>query len=260
MEKAKAMGKITVRHYLNTNLKPYKVDGDKLYKLYFLVRYQNKNTKIKSLIDVELTEKEYSEKIKDENDILSIRIKNEKRLVENTIEIAVKIGQPFEIKIFRIVWDIASYPIIENFEKWINLYKSRMLPGYVSGDSFLYDNIETFENTLNSLKLFIVNSNHSITNELFLMQFFDKEIINDYKKGLSKEELKQIIYIPERSEEGNIVQTVYREKETNNIQIMEDFVLGKSYYPFPHPKDEGYKDYGDKENYFSRIIDLLSNI
>ena len=42
------MNKITVKHYLNTNLKPYVINGDKYYSIYALVTSHRQNTKVKS--------------------------------------------------------------------------------------------------------------------------------------------------------------------------------------------------------------------
>ena len=58
------MGKITVKHYLNTNLKPYIIDGEKYYKIYVLIRADTQNTKIKSDVSSnEYTETEFEKLI-----------------------------------------------------------------------------------------------------------------------------------------------------------------------------------------------------
>lgn len=254
------MGKITVRHYLNTNLKPYIVDGEKLYSLYFLLRYQNKNTKIKSLIDVELSEKEYSQVIKDKNNSLNTKIKNEVELVEKIINITDKMNHPFEIKLFRDVWEISVYPIIEKFEKYIN-WQSRKIEQYNSISDYDTHNIESYLNVLNSLKLFVYKSRHTITNELFLIQFFDDTIIKEYKSGLRKNEQHQKIYTPERNEKNNIIETVYKEEEIENLEIIKKCIFGEYRYPFffQSPKIEKIGVFDIDVIYFQEILGFVSD-
>lgn len=261
----KKQGKITVRHYLNTNLKPYKIDEDKLYKVYFLMRYKNKNTRTKSLIDEELTEKDYNLRINDPNDILSIRINNEKKLVERVIGITDKMNLPFEIKLFRDVWDMSVYPIIEKFEKYIDWQSSRIddfkdLPTFHSTQhSFEHSNLIAYYNVLNSLKLFVSNSKHSITDELFLFQLYDSEVIRDYQKGLSKDEQSQRIFTPENKENGNIIQTTYKDEMIDNIQLLKDCIFRDNRYPyfFQHPKITRAGIFEIDKYYFQEILGYI---
>ena len=77
------MGKITVKHYLNTNLKPYVIDGEKYYKIYVLIRSNTQNTKVKSDIsNAEFTEKEFKKLTSDRNSELSQSIDLETKLIE----------------------------------------------------------------------------------------------------------------------------------------------------------------------------------
>lgn len=64
------MGKITVKHYLNTNLKPYIIRGENYYSMYVMVVVNRKNTKVKSISFEELyTERDF-EDIQSVNDNL----------------------------------------------------------------------------------------------------------------------------------------------------------------------------------------------
>ena len=44
------MGKITVKHFLNTNLKPYVINKQNYYSIYVFVTANRKTTKLKSIM------------------------------------------------------------------------------------------------------------------------------------------------------------------------------------------------------------------
>lgn len=87
----KVMGKITVKHYLNTNLKPYIVRGESYYSIYIMIVVNRKNTKVKSITFEELyTEKDFEEILNEDNDLLRqeiIAIENLCLLIQDTIGI-----------------------------------------------------------------------------------------------------------------------------------------------------------------------------
>lgn len=69
------MGKITIKHYLNTNLKPYIIKGECYYSIYIMIVVNRKNTKVKSITFEELyTEKDFEEIICEDNDLLQQEI------------------------------------------------------------------------------------------------------------------------------------------------------------------------------------------
>ena len=259
------MGKITVKHYLNTNLKPYEMDGEKLYKLYFLLRYNNKNTKIKSLVNVEMTEKEYNERILNDNDTLTIRIKNEIIFIEKVIQIAEKTKLAFDMKLFNDIWEIATYPIIEKFDSYIQ-WVSQRFNGFSDREIDFYDtqNIETFCNVLNGLKLFINNSKYSISDEMYLLQFFDKNVLNEYRKGLKKNEIKQTIYEQKSydNSEKNIIKIEYEPKEYDNTYIVQDCLIKKDRWDNPFlfqtPRKEKTGNIEIDCKYFGNLINSVT--
>ncbi len=78
------MSKITIKHFLNTNLKPYVINKQNYYTIYMLITAKRKTTKLKSLVfDEYYTENDFedifnSENIEDikmiENEISSVNI------------------------------------------------------------------------------------------------------------------------------------------------------------------------------------------
>lgn len=263
------MGKITVKHYLNTNLKPYEMDGEKLYKLYFLLRYNNKNTKIKSLVNEEMTEAEYNERILDNNDILNIRMKNETAFVEKLIGIAEKTKLAFDMKLFIDIWTIATYPIILKFDNYIQWFANR----FKEVDFYDKKTIEVYYNALNTLKLYIDNSKYNISDEIYLLQFFDKEFITDYKKSTPKKEQKKILYERKQVNKEDYTNEAkyinkqyiiyeYEAKEKDTLQIVKDCIFGDNYkYPFFYqcPKIEKTGNFELDREYFTTLFDLITN-
>ena len=255
------MGKITVKHYLNTNLKPYEMDGEKMYKLYFLLRYNNKNTKIKSLVNAEMTENEYNECILNDSDTLNIQIKNEVLFIEKVIQIAEQTKLAFDIKLFNDIWEIATYPIISKFDSYIQWIAQRN-----GNDIDFYDkqNIDTYYNILNSLKLYIDNSKYSISDEIYLLQFFDNEFIADYKKNTNKREQKRILY--ERKsydiQEENIIKIEYEPKEYDNTYIIQNCLISKDKWDNPFlfqlMRIEKTGNIEIDRNYFGNLFRLIA--
>lgn len=79
-------GKITVKHYLNTNLKPYIIDNEKYYKIYVLIRANTQNTKVKSEIsNNEYTENEFNNLISDKSSEINKYIKIETEIINNIV-------------------------------------------------------------------------------------------------------------------------------------------------------------------------------
>lgn len=91
------MSKITVKHFLNENLKPYNIGGDNYYSVYVLVTAKRQNTKFKSLALNEYYSKQNFEDIinsNDEDDILLI--KNETNTIQIISELVIDILQSFD--------------------------------------------------------------------------------------------------------------------------------------------------------------------
>jgi len=250
------MGKITVKHYLNTNLKPYYLGDEKLYKLYFLLRYNNKNTKIKSLLNVEMTEAEYSKGISENENNLNTRIANEISFVEKVIEIAEKTNIPFDMKLFNDVWQISTYPIIEKFEAFIKWTVYRWsLPKL---NIYEEANIETYYEVLNSLKIFVSNSNFSISDELYLLQFFDKRVINAYKKSISSKAKTRILFKAETNTTGNIINTKYVEYKSDDVCIINNTLFEAKPFMFQSPNIGRTGNIEMDKDYFSILLRLIT--
>lgn len=100
------MGKITVKHYLNTNLKPYIINGEKYYTIYALVTANRQNTKVKSnAFNEYYTENDFKE-ITDENNRDDFNtLQNEIKTIENIAnELISRIGA-FDTALFSAIYN-----------------------------------------------------------------------------------------------------------------------------------------------------------
>ena len=90
------MSKITIKHYLNVNLKPYKIDNEDTYNIYVIVSSERVNTKIKSI----LFSGNYSTK---EFDLLDKReFKKESEILENIVQTTKYIAGFFDTNLFTL--------------------------------------------------------------------------------------------------------------------------------------------------------------
>lgn len=95
------MPKVTAKHYLNVNLKPYVIRGEKFYPVYVLVTSFRKTTKVKSNVFAELqTESDFEELVK------SKEAKEEIATIELLTETINSITQqPFDTVLFSLIYN-----------------------------------------------------------------------------------------------------------------------------------------------------------
>jgi hypothetical protein len=100
------MGKITVKHYLNTNLKAYIINGEKYYSIYALVTANRQNTKVKSIAFNEYyTERDFEE-INNQNNIEDYTIiKNEEVTIINIASLILNEFETFDTTLFAAIYN-----------------------------------------------------------------------------------------------------------------------------------------------------------
>lgn len=190
------MGKITVKHYLNTNLKPYIVGEDKYYKIYLLIRTNNKNTKLKSVIsDDEFTQEEYDEIIKDEDNIINKFIQIETNVYTKIIEQIEIDRKEFDIQILNtyilnygqlLVGKLVEYlkwvkelDILKIEHKWSDAIQNRYT---LDGDRFseTYKRFSTISLLIEKLRIYITRLDYSVNNDLFIYQWINNDTIDGF--------------------------------------------------------------------------------
>lgn len=100
------MGKITAKHFLNTNLKPYVISGTKHYSIYILLVANRQNTKVKSInFDEYYSEETFNEIINSNNiedkELISNEISTIIRITEITLEILNTFDTAFITSYFK---------------------------------------------------------------------------------------------------------------------------------------------------------------
>ena len=85
------MSKITIKHFLNTNLKPYLINKQNYYSIYLLITANRKTTKLKSLVfDEYYTESDFDDIFNSENEIDKNMVDNELKAINTISEITIE--------------------------------------------------------------------------------------------------------------------------------------------------------------------------
>ncbi|MGR3790432.1 hypothetical protein ACUXZJ_05910 [Flavobacterium sp. TN-1] len=192
--------KITVKHFLNTNLKPYVINGASYYSVYALLTAHRQNTRVKSIALNEF----YSEK--DFEDIINSKDNDDVSLINEEISTLTKITElviselkdfdtHFITAYFNFTENINIYDIdieVFNFQKTVRFYNKENnkaginLSSYLFKGSDLYPNIKLYDffanQNQNELKKFLIENNCKTNinetlediNRMYFYRSFDK--------------------------------------------------------------------------------------
>lgn len=151
------MGKITVRHFLNVNLKPYLIRGEAYYSMYIMVIVNRKSTKIKSITFGEL----YSEK--DFEDIIEYddkQMKQEATAIENICSLILDIFPEFDATLFSLYYSVLKDIFIDEIE-WeegayhnFNLFSAEKNKLGIAMECFIYGDYSLAINDTHGMDLF----------------------------------------------------------------------------------------------------------
>ena len=160
------MGKITVKHYLNTNLKPYLINGEQYFSIYVLVTANRQNTKVKSKAFNEYyTENDFNEIINPINSEEFEAIKNEEKAIGNIANLVYSVIDGFDTTLFAAIYnyyesififdiDIESFKVNkdENIES-VNLYNKSQNNLSIDISSFFIKEFSLKENNSKGMSL-----------------------------------------------------------------------------------------------------------
>lgn len=111
------MGKITVKHYLNVNLKPYIINKEKYYSIYLLITVNRQNTKVKSLLFNEYyTEDDFNKIMSGEDEEDKMLIENEVKTIENIITTMLERVEDFDTLLFSALYNYYDNIYITDFD------------------------------------------------------------------------------------------------------------------------------------------------
>lgn len=126
------MSKITAKHFLNTNLKPYIINGIKHYSIYILLVAYRQNTKVKSItFDEYYNEDFFNEIISSNDDYDKNLINNEINTIIIITEISVKELGGFDTAFITSFFKFSNTININSSIKLENEFMSK-LNGYIN--------------------------------------------------------------------------------------------------------------------------------
>ncbi len=161
------MGKITVKHYLNTNLKPYIINGDRYFSIYALVTANRQNTKVKSKAFNEYyTENDFAEITNSDNKECIKIIENEAIIITNVANMLITEFNDFDTTLFAAIYNYYQSIFIleldlDSFEnRWagesltVNLYERDKNKAGINIDLFFNEPFSLNENQSKGMSLF----------------------------------------------------------------------------------------------------------
>lgn len=199
------MGKITVKHFLNTNLKPYIINGDKYYSIYLLVTSNRQNTKVKSYTYNEYySEKDFEEITNTSNKSDFELIQEEIQTVTKIVDIQIDILGSFDTSLFASIYnffpsiyalelELDSNPKIQknNLDYILNLYDKKKNIFQIEIDSLFTNEFSLRDNNAKGMSVYTYFSPQG-QNELRLF-LENQSMLFDIKEAIII--LNQLLYL-----------------------------------------------------------------
>jgi len=171
------MSKITVKHYLNTNIKPYYISGEPYYGVYILVIVNRQNTKVKSLIFNEL----YRE-IDFKELTTSDEMKLEESIIENFVPLLIEYFSGFDTSLFSSFFNFINTIHVGDIDIEDNSSGTKTLDLSGGFSKFYIDLIEYFYTGY--------SQNKNMTKGMSIYDWFSNENKKELQKYLIKNKCK----------------------------------------------------------------------
>ncbi|TDE01525.1 hypothetical protein [Flavobacterium sandaracinum] len=170
--------KITVKHFLNTNLKPYLINGVKHYSIYLLLVAFRQNTKVKSITFNEYySEENFNEIFNSTDDFDKDLINNEINAITLISEIVTKELKEFDTAFITAYFKYCTTVSISNLNEYYYLTTAK-----------IQDDLIDF-----NLRDFILENNiHQKTLFNYFGNTMQKQFQNYLKKNLKVKDLENI--------------------------------------------------------------------
>jgi len=122
------MAKITAKHFLNTNLKPYLINKEKHYSVYISLVAYRKNTKVKSVVfDEYYNENTFNEIVNSSDEYDINLIENEINTISLITEISVDVLKEFDTAFITSYFKFSSMINIDSSIEYDKYLKDRSL-------------------------------------------------------------------------------------------------------------------------------------
>jgi len=155
------MGKITINHFINTNLKPYIINGERYYSIYLLISANRQNTKVKSKVFNEYyKESDFKEIINSKNEETSALINNEVETIINVTNMLIDEVGAFDPTLFAGVYSYLDTIFIGELEldytkkSKLNLYTKNKNKLNIELDRFIFGEFGMAENQANGISVY----------------------------------------------------------------------------------------------------------
>lgn len=173
------MGKITIKHFLNTNLKPYVINKQNYYSIYVLITANRKTTKIKSLIfDEYYTENDFEDIFNSEENEDKNLIKNEISAIEIITEISIEVLNEF---------NTAFVTAFINFSNTISVWKPDV--ELYTGENNLYQKNNFLGVEIDTIFLLLTST--TMKDEITIFEFYSAENQNKIIQHLQDKNIKE---------------------------------------------------------------------
>nr|DAX93167.1 MAG TPA: hypothetical protein [Bacteriophage sp.] len=155
------MGKITIKHYLNVNLKPYIIRGKSYYSMYIMVIANRKSTKVKSITFGELyTEEDFEDIFEHDN----FQIRQEISAIENICSLILDTFSDFDATIFSLYYSVLKDIFMDDidwegesynkFSNDFNIFTASKNKLGIDMESFIYGDYSLSINNTHGMDLF----------------------------------------------------------------------------------------------------------
>ncbi|MFB9121562.1 hypothetical protein ACFFUE_10240 [Bergeyella porcorum] len=226
------MSKITIKHFLNTNLKPYVINKQNYYTIYVLITAKRRTTKLKSLMfDEYYTENDFEEIFNSENSEDIKMIENEISSINIISEIIISELQDF---------DTAFLTAFINFSNTIDIWK-------IDNECFRFDNKETvniYHKNANSagMEIDTIKIELSALKTVTLYDYFNRENQTKAKEILKKQGVKNI---------PDVIQDINKSFFYRSLDAFEWYIKGSKKNMVLKDKYENFFDmYNDSFDYY----------
>ncbi len=170
------MGKITVKHFLNTNLKPYVINKQNYYSIYVFVTANRKTTKLKSIMFDEYYSENDFDSIFNSNEEEDIRmIKNEVSTITRITELILEVTGEFDTTFLASYFTFSNTITLLGADAEVFEYEGKEVNTYRG------------KNKLNfKLDALFLEVGHNIQKEMFIYEFFSDEVQEKALKFIEK--------------------------------------------------------------------------
>ncbi|AQX13494.1 hypothetical protein [Elizabethkingia meningoseptica] len=138
------MSKITAKHFLNTNLKPYLINKEKHYSIYISLVAYRKNTKVKSItFDEYYSEDTFNDIINSVDEYDINLIENEISIITLITELTVSVLKEFDTAFITAYFKFSSIINVDSYLEYDKYLQEK--GGNINDVSGIIDRLEKFE-------------------------------------------------------------------------------------------------------------------